>query len=164
MNIDISEPSICIPRVFMNIDVSRIKNVFGELFGINNIKQIDVIKNFDKRDKPYNKVFVHFNSWPIEHIETRNKLLEGKEIKIVYEQPWFWKCSASRINKHKNPPPYILNEGGRNNFIMPPVSLIYNNNVSSIGSDVKTIKWKNNVKKEKSSNKRILLNSDETKY
>jgi len=164
MSLSIAEPSICIPRVFTNINETRIKNVFDELFGRNNIRQVDVIKKTDKNGNLYNKVFVHFYAWPIEYIDIRQKLINGKEIKIVYEQPWFWKCSASRINKYKKPPPYILNEGGRNNFIMPPVSLIYNNIVSSIGSDVKTIKWKNNVKKEQSSNKRILLNSDETKY
>lgn len=153
-----TEPSICIPRVFTNIDELRIKNVFCELFGINNIKQIDVIKKFDKRNNPYNKVFVHFNSWPIEHIDTRKKLLQGKDVKIVYEQPWFWKCSASRIKKF-NKPPYVLHEEGNINLTLPPFNILSNSemlhmpyNTITTGNDVKTIKWntshKNSIKQK----------------
>jgi hypothetical protein len=29
----------------------------------------------------------------------RRKLVEGKEVKIVYDEPWYWKCTASRIEK-----------------------------------------------------------------
>lgn len=156
MNNDMSEPVICIPRVFINIDESRIKNVFGKLFGINNIKQINVIKKLDKRDKPYNKVFIHFYSWPIEHIEIRNKLLEGKEIKIVYEQPWFWKCSASREKNIQKPqnihkPQNILNEDGNKRTSLSSFNILPNSKMINLPycgraaeNDVKIINWSNN--------------------
>ena len=30
---------------------------------------------------------------------TREKLLSGEEIKIVYDDPWFWKCNKSTLEK-----------------------------------------------------------------
>lgn len=151
MSLSISEPSICIPRVFSNITELRIKNVFDELFGRNNIKQIDVIKQTDKNGNLYNKVFIHFYAWPIEHIDTRQKLLNGKEIKIVYEQPWFWKCSASRVKSKHNAAPYIMREEANSDFTsMPNVSTIQYNQLStsiSTGKNVKNIEWKSVGKK-----------------
>jgi hypothetical protein len=43
---------------------------------------------------------------------TREKLLKGEEIKMVYNEPWFWKCTASRVDKpafrdYSAPPPRI---------------------------------------------------------
>jgi hypothetical protein len=34
--------------------------------------------------------------------DTRQKLLDGEEIKVVYDEPWFWKCVASTIEKPEN--------------------------------------------------------------
>ena len=95
----VREPSICIPRVYSNICEYRIKEIFQKIFGIDSIERVDIV---GKKDGAYNKVFVHFWDWPIEHAEIRKKLMDGKEIKIVYEEPWFWKCSASRSKKNWN--------------------------------------------------------------
>ena len=41
----------------------------------------------------FQRVFVHFKHWP-DHPEVtriREKLLRGDEIKLVYNEPWFWK-------------------------------------------------------------------------
>ena len=106
----VREPSICIPRVFSNICEYRIKEIFQKVFGIDSIERVDIVRKKiggaynggEYNDGAYNKVFVHFWDWPIEHAEIRKKLMDGKEIKIVYEQPWFWKCSASRSKKNWN--------------------------------------------------------------
>tara|TARA_Y100001980_G_C14424800_1_gene214835 strand:- start:560 stop:748 length:189 start_codon:yes stop_codon:yes gene_type:complete len=29
----------------------------------------------------------------------RQRLIDGEIIKVVYNNPWFWKCSASRVAK-----------------------------------------------------------------
>jgi hypothetical protein len=30
---------------------------------------------------------------------TRDKLLGGDDVKIVYDEPWFWKCTMSTMEK-----------------------------------------------------------------
>jgi hypothetical protein len=56
-----------------------------------------VSKTAENGDK-YNRVFVHFRRWNTnEHTdEVRGRLLNGKDIKIIYDEPWFWKVSAYR--------------------------------------------------------------------
>ena len=128
----LSEPSICIPRVFANIGQYRIKEVFQKIFGIDNIERVDIVRKYiGKRRDPYNKVFVHFRYWSVEHADIRDKLINGREIKIVYEQPWFWKCTASRSKKNynknykNNSRPYIMNdEDIGKKFDLPPLSIL----------------------------------------
>ena len=31
--------------------------------------------------------------------DTRKKLLDGNDIKVVYDEPWFWKCTMSNMDK-----------------------------------------------------------------
>ena len=96
-----SEPSICIPRVFENIEKKVIWGVFTNLFGSEAIDRIDIVYKDDSRGEKFKRVFVHFKAWPntYESQLVRRKLVEGKEVKIVYDEPWYWKCTASRIEK-----------------------------------------------------------------
>ncbi len=90
-------PSLCIPRVYSNIDEARIRRVFEEL-DMGDIQRIDVIsKTNDKGDK-FNRIFVHFKQWNASENANiaRERLINGKEIKILYDDPWFWKVSAYR--------------------------------------------------------------------
>lgn len=90
-------PSLCIPRVYSNIDEARIRRVFEEL-DMGDIQRVDVIsKTNDKGDK-FNRVFVHFKQWNASENANiaRERLINGKEIKILYDDPWFWKVSAYR--------------------------------------------------------------------
>ena len=91
-----SEPSICIPRVFKNTTRKDIQTVIEKL-GLGEVDRIDMVAKTNERGESYNKVFIHFKTWT--HQATRDKLLKGEEIKIVYSEPWFWKCSASRVEK-----------------------------------------------------------------
>jgi len=97
----INEPSICIPRVFDNIEKKVIWGVFTELFGRDAIDRIDVVFKETPNGDKYKRVFVHFRAWPTTYESqlVRRKLMNGEEVKIVYDEPWFWKCSASRIEK-----------------------------------------------------------------
>jgi len=95
-------PVLCIPRVHRNIDEPRIRKIFNELnMGI--LERIDIVtKKFDRKDNNFNnnfnRVFVHFREWykTENAIVARERLLEGKEIKVIYDDPWFWKISAYR--------------------------------------------------------------------
>ena len=101
-----SEPSICIPRVFLNITRERVFGVFAELFGENAIDHVDMIQKQSEKGDKYQRVFIHFREWPTTAIAqaTRRQLIDGNEVKIVYEGPWYWKCSASHsIRRDERP-------------------------------------------------------------
>lgn len=95
--------NLCIPRVFPNINESRIRKIFEEL-NIGRIGKIDIIHKTSKTGDKFNRVFVHLLSWY--HNETASKakqrIIEGKEIKIIYDDPWFWKVSEYREPNHRN--------------------------------------------------------------
>lgn len=93
-----SNPSIYIPSVYSNIGWRRIKDVFEEIFGKGTIGRVDVVKMAGAIESgtQFNRVFVHFKYWPKEHDEVRLKLVEGGVVKIVYEDPWFWKCMLNK--------------------------------------------------------------------
>lgn len=93
---DVSSPSICIPRVFPNISDKRIFAIFREL-RVGFVERIDMVPQVGKDGKEYNKVFIHFKHWFLND-ETacamRERLLDGEQVKIVYDEPWFWKIHA----------------------------------------------------------------------
>ena len=98
----VTAPSLFIPRVFPNIDEKRIRRIFDEL-NIGLIERIDIVPinsspSCAKLGDSFNRIYVHFKNWlPNPHANrTREALLSGKEIKIVYDEPWFWKVSAYR--------------------------------------------------------------------
>jgi hypothetical protein len=87
---------ICIPRVLYEITEKEIKNVFTKL-NLGTIQKIDIVVRYTEKGDKYKRVFVHIRNWYLENTLVANikkKLLEGKEIKVVYAYPWFWKISA----------------------------------------------------------------------
>ena len=92
-----SQPSLCIPRVFNNITESKIRQVFDEL-GLGKISGVDIKERRNEKGEPVKRVYIHFEKWFWnENAQSaRRKLISGKEIKIVYDNPWFWKVSASK--------------------------------------------------------------------
>ena len=97
----IREPSICIPRVSTNITKSYIKNIFEQIFGNNSIERIDLVKKTYSNNKIYHTVFIHFNYWnDSSNVQAiRNRIINNQSFKIVYSEPWFWKCSISKAIK-----------------------------------------------------------------
>lgn len=96
-------PSLCIPRVFSNIDEKRIRRVLAEL-NLGDIKQVDIVGS--KGQEKFNRVFIHFNKWNSNANAdiARERLINGKDIKIIYDDPWFWKVSAYREQTpHRRP-------------------------------------------------------------
>ena len=96
-------PSLCIPRVFSNITEVRIRKVINDL-NMGDIERIDMVSKTTEKGEKYNRVFIHFRKWANDGNAAiaRERLVNGKEIKIVYDEPWFWKVSAYRKDTPKN--------------------------------------------------------------
>jgi hypothetical protein len=96
-------PSLCIPRVFINITETKIRKVFEEL-EMGKIERVDIVPKTSERGEKFNRIFIHFSRWNSEGNAglAREQLLNGKEIKIIYDEPWFWKISAYRESESKN--------------------------------------------------------------
>jgi hypothetical protein len=101
--IAINEPSLCIPRVLNNIDEPLIRSIFDKL-ALGKIKKIDIIERRNEKNESFKRVFIHFEKWfQNENAkETRARLISGKDIKIVYDSPWYWKVSVSKLNDQSN--------------------------------------------------------------
>lgn len=90
--------SICIPRVFRNIYAYRIKKSFIALdWGY--VERVDVISSGNT-----NRAFVHFRPGKFTASKVLNSLCDGNEVKVIYDEPWFWKLSLSRSPKPKEAP------------------------------------------------------------
>ena len=95
-----TNPSICIPRVFPNIDWKRVKNVFEEL-GMGEVERVDMINKVNDKGEKFKRVFVHFKKWNDDPTtrQVKSKLLSGDSVKVVYDDPWFWKVFLSHVPK-----------------------------------------------------------------
>ena len=101
-NLSRSEPSLCIPRVFPNITDRRVAYVFNQLH-LGEIERIDMVQRETQDGVAFQRVFIHFKEWANskQANAVREKLVNDEQIKIVYDEPWYWKVSASRVNKPK---------------------------------------------------------------
>jgi hypothetical protein len=93
--------SICIPRVSSTTDKKYIKTVFEKIIGITS--NIQVIFVDIKNDERFKRVFVNikYNSSTNNKINNLCQRLEnGKQLKIVYSDPLFWRCSLSTSKPH----------------------------------------------------------------
>jgi hypothetical protein len=93
----VNAPSMCIPRVFKNVTRDRIIGVFRDLdLGI--IERIDILQRENEKGDKFQRVFVHFKKWfrNANADKAREMLIQGKEIKVIYDDPWFWKISTNK--------------------------------------------------------------------
>ena len=98
-----SFPSLCIPWVHLNITEERIRNVFEQPdFG--EIERIDSVTKTDKNDREHQRVFVHFKSCSenAQAAKAKEMLQAGESIKLVYDDPWFWKVWISKSERPEN--------------------------------------------------------------
>jgi hypothetical protein len=101
----VSQPSICIPRVFPNITWHRVKSVFEEL-GFGDVDKVDMVSKTSPDGKPIKRVFVHFTKWNTDNPDVnhaRAQLLAGDFVQVTYDQPWFWRCYKSNIPRPDKP-------------------------------------------------------------
>lgn len=127
--------SICIPRVDETITDEYISKIFySVLYGKNDVKhniieKIDLIARTNEKGETYKRAFIHFCNW--DKIDTTNsiaiwnKLQSGEIIKIMHNQPSYWKCSLSRVPRPK-----------------------YDDNNSTLKNDINEIISDNNIVKE----------------
>ena len=98
--------SICIPRVSSTTDKKYIKTVFEKIIGIT--YNIQIVFVDIKNDERFKRVFVNIkynlssnNKINNNKINNLCKRLEnGKQLKIVYSDPLFWRCSLSTTKSH----------------------------------------------------------------
>ena len=95
-------PVLCIPRVYPNINEMRIRRIFDDL-NMGTLERIDIVSKVGEKGEKFNRVFIHFRKWNDSENAclSRERLLNGKEIKIIYDDPWFWKVSAYRETERK---------------------------------------------------------------
>lgn len=98
-----NQPSMCIPRAFDNIDERQVRHVFEQL-DLGQVSHIDIIERRTEKGEKYKRVFIHFTRWfwNDEACTARRRLIDGKDIKVVYNTPWFWKISANRWTNNSN--------------------------------------------------------------
>ena len=119
-----THPSICIPRTFPTIRGEQTKRAVFKTFRdlrIGFIDRIDTVHKTDKNGDRFCTVYVHLK-WNMDNKlarDTRQKLVDGQEIKVVYDEPWFWKCTASTIEKPEN----RYSEGPARNAARPRIDL-----------------------------------------
>ena len=84
--------TICIPRVGVSVTSEFIRGVFAKC-NIGYINRVDVVKG-----EKTSKAFIHFRGWfgSTRAKEVKEKLLRGEYIYVVYDPPWFWRCSKRR--------------------------------------------------------------------
>lgn len=91
-------PSICIPRVFLDTTKHDIITAFEKILGKGSVYRVDLIRKQAGVDT-YQRAFVHFSNKCVSnnyYSVMINRLHEGLDIKIVYSEHWYWKCSISR--------------------------------------------------------------------
>lgn len=87
--------SLCIPRVFNNINYRRIKEVFIRMnWGF--VERVDVVQL-----RGFKRAYVHFKAgqWNERNPEASAALeamKAGDPVQITYDDPWFWKMGISR--------------------------------------------------------------------
>ena len=84
--------SVCIPRVFNNIQTSKIVSTF-ETLKLGEVAYIESVERQSRTSKPCKMVFVYFNKW-YDNIAANNlrKKIEdpNSEAKLIYSDPWHW--------------------------------------------------------------------------
>jgi hypothetical protein len=111
MNNSEKNMSICIPRAFENISETRVRNVFDKL-GIFTIDRVDVVSRKNEKGQPYKRFFIHIKNWAqtSDAQKAKERLIAGKELKIVYDDPWFWKVGLNTWAPKSQQPKPLLND------------------------------------------------------
>jgi len=91
-----SNLSLCISRVMNHISKDVIKDVLNDI-GLGEISHIDIIHKNNNGDV-YKVAFIHFNQWFDNENSSKaiERLSSGKDIKVIYDFPWFWKLTPNK--------------------------------------------------------------------
>jgi hypothetical protein len=97
MNIESQEiNTLCIPRILSYITKEYIYDTINKL-NLGTIRNIDIIRSKNLS----NKAYIHFSKWNNGGNAdiVKERLLLGKDIKIMHNDPWFWKVVIFRKTK-----------------------------------------------------------------
>jgi len=97
MNIESQEiNTLCIPRILSYITKECIYDTINKL-NLGTIRNIDIIRSKNLS----NKAYIHFSKWNNGGNAdiVKERLLLGKDIKIMHNDPWFWKVVIFRETK-----------------------------------------------------------------
>lgn len=99
-------PSMCIPRTFINITRNNVYKTINDL-NLGVIDHIDMVRRKNEKGEDFQRVFIHFSKWHSNSVadKARTLLLSGKEVKVIYDDPWFWKISANRSSERPSQKP-----------------------------------------------------------
>lgn len=93
-------PNLCIPRVNTCVTKELVYEIINK-YSLGCIEKIDVIKKrgSNKKNDLSNMVFIYFNGWYDNALanSVKKRLDTGKDIKIIYDDPWYWKISAIKV-------------------------------------------------------------------
>jgi len=93
-------PNLCIPRVNTCVTKDQVFEIINK-YSLGSIQKIDVIKKKGsyKNNDYSNMVFIYFNEWYNNTLanSVKDRLMSGKDIKIIYDDPWYWKISAIKV-------------------------------------------------------------------
>ena len=86
--------TLCLPKIEKSTTKMQLFNVFNK-YKFGNIKKKDLISISQNK-----RAFIHYQTW---NNNEKNNIIkgyldDGLDIKIIYEFPWFWKCSKSKSN------------------------------------------------------------------
>lgn len=95
--------SLCIPRLFNNINYKRVKDVFIRL-GWGYVERVDIIQLVGSK-----RGYIHFKagSWNVrskEAMDALNAMKAGDNVTITYDDPWYWKIGISRSERPAEAP------------------------------------------------------------
>lgn len=93
-------PNLCIPRVNTSVTKEQVLETINK-YSFGCIEKIDVIKKKGsyKNNDLSNMVFIYFKEWYDNDMakSVKERLVSGKDIKIIYDDPWYWKISAIKV-------------------------------------------------------------------
>jgi hypothetical protein len=93
-------PSICIPKSFKTVTEKMVRDTFRKL-DLGEIERIQITPSFDNKGRKFNCIIAHFDHWcsTVAANNVRQKLLSGKEVKIVYDDPVHWRVFDARTEE-----------------------------------------------------------------
>jgi hypothetical protein len=115
--------------VFANIRRQRVWDAIKEA-NLGMIDRIDMVPLTDKKGKSFQRVFIHFKHWfrnPMAK-QYRAEVINGETIKLIYDDPWFWKLVASKAKKPDQP----YNSGSRRSKVRMELSKSSNRGPSKL--------------------------------
>jgi hypothetical protein len=112
------------------------------------VERIDMIPCTAPNGDRFQRVFVHLR-WRFsdQSDKARTRLLSGGEIKVIYDEPWFWKITANRSTRNEDGD--HSRSRGDLRKPKPCASLVLEDEEVDIESGIRTIKAQNDRERER---------------